>query len=96
VLFAVGFLDLSFNSMAQTLVQLEAPAHLRGRVIGLYNTCSAGMRAFSGVTVGWGGEIVGIHWSLAVSALALLAGTAVLFGFLMRAAHVEARASPGE
>ena len=96
VLFAVGFLDLSFNSMAQTLVQLEAPAHLRGRVIGLYNTSSAGMRAFAGITVGWGGELVGIHWSLAVSASVLLAGTVLLFSFLMRAAHVEVRASPGE
>jgi MFS family permease len=96
VLFAVGFLDLSFNSMAQTLVQLEAPAHLRGRVIGLYNTSSAGMRAFAGITVGWGGELVGIHWSLAASAMTLFAGTGILFVFLMRAAHLSARASPGE
>jgi SAM-dependent methyltransferase len=34
VLFAAGFLELSFNSMAQALVQMHAPAAIRGRVIG--------------------------------------------------------------
>jgi hypothetical protein len=33
-------------------VQLHAPAHVRGRVIGLFNMAALGMRAFSGVTVG--------------------------------------------
>jgi MFS family permease len=89
ILFVVGFLDLSFNSMAQTLVQLEAPAAIRGRVIGLYNTSSAGMRAFAGITVGWGGELIGIHWSLAASAVALFAATAALFAVTLRAAHLE-------
>jgi MFS family permease len=68
VLFVAGFLELSFNAMAQTLVQLHAPAHARGRVIGLYAMSGLGMRTFSGVTVGLGGQLVGIHWSLALSA----------------------------
>jgi len=38
----------SFNAMAQTLVQLRAPAPIRGRVIGLYLLSGLGMRAFSG------------------------------------------------
>ena len=68
VLFVAGFLELSFNAMAQTLVQLHAPAHARGRVIGLYAMSGLGMRTFSGITVGLGGQLVGIHWSLALSA----------------------------
>ena len=48
LLFAAGFLELSFNSMAQSLVQLNAPLDMRGRVIGLYNMASLGLRAFSG------------------------------------------------
>jgi hypothetical protein len=64
--------ELSFNSMAQTLVQMNAPAAIRGRVIGLYNMASLGMRAFSGVTVGLIGGLVGIHASLAAAALAVL------------------------
>ena len=71
LLFVAGFLELSFNAMAQTLVQLHAPAHARGRVIGLYAMSALGMRTFSGVTVGLGGHLIGIHWSLALSAAML-------------------------
>jgi len=72
LLFAAGFLELSFNSMAQALVQIHAVAAIRGRVIGLYNMSALGMRSFSGFTVGLAGSVVGVHTSLAVSALALL------------------------
>ena len=80
LLFCAGFLNLSFSSMAQTLVQMEAPAAMRGRVIGLYNMSSLGLRAFAGVTVGLLGSLIGIHWSLALSALLLLALIALVFG----------------
>jgi hypothetical protein len=79
LLFCAGFLELSFNAMAQTLVQVHAPADIRGRVIGLFAMSSLGLRAFSGVTVGLGGAAIGIHWSLALSAIALLALTSALF-----------------
>lgn len=81
LLFIAGFLELSFNSMTQALVQINAPGQIRGRVIGLFNMASLGMRAFSGITVGLIGSYIGVHWSLAGSALALLA---VLGGLLMR------------
>ena len=81
LLFAAGFLELSFNSMAQTLVQVHAPAEARGRVIGLFAMSSLGLRAFSGVTVGLGGALVGIHWSLAASAALLLGVTTALLVF---------------
>ena len=84
LLFAVGFVELSFNSMAQTLVQLRAPSEMRGRVIGLYNMSSLGMRTFSGVTIGVIGGYIGIHWSLALSALVLLVIITMLFTYLAR------------
>ncbi len=73
LLFVCGFLELSFYAMAQTLVQLNAPAAVRGRVIGLFSTSALGLRAFSGVTVGLAGSLIGIHLSLALSAAVLLA-----------------------
>ncbi len=99
LLFAAGFLELAFSAMAQTLVQLHASAPIRGRVIGLYHMAALGLRAFSGVTVGIAGAIIGIHWSLALSAMALLAMTTALLGFAMRAARTERgtrRTSPSE
>jgi MFS family permease len=78
LLFVAGFLELAFYSMAQTLVQLQSPAELRGRLVGLFNMAALGMRAFSGVTIGFFGAAVGIHWSLAVSAALMLAASTAL------------------
>ena len=86
LMFVAGFLNLAYSSMSQTLVQLHAPAQLRGRLIGLYNTANNGMRAFSGVTVGLVGSLIGIHRSLALSAIALLAVALGLWAFSMRTA----------
>jgi len=87
LLFVAGFLELAFNTMAMTLVQLNAPAAIRGRVIGLYNMSALGLRAFSGVTIGVLGGMIGIHWSLALSALALLAITLCLLAFSLHSAR---------
>jgi hypothetical protein len=70
LLFTAGFFELSFSSMAQTIVQLKAPAAIRGRVLGLFNMAALGLRAFSGITVGLTATLTGIHVSLAVSAAA--------------------------
>jgi MFS family permease len=78
---AAGFLNLAYASMNQTLVQLNAPEHIRGRVIGLYNMSAHGLRTFSGVTVGFGGSLIGVHWSLALSAMLLLALTVGMVSF---------------
>ena len=66
--------------MAQTLVQIDAPPDKRGRVIGLFNMASLGLRAFSGISVGLLGSLIGVHWSLALSAL-------VMLGILFRDHH---------
>lgn len=84
LMFFAGFLQLAYNSMAQTLVQINAPPALRGRFIGLYNMSNNGLRAFSGITVGILGNVIGIHWSLALSALVLLMCTSVLLAFALR------------
>jgi MFS family permease len=87
LLFSAGFFELAFNSMAQTLVQVNAPDATRGRVLGLFNMASSGLRTFSGLTVGLAGSVTGIHTSLAGSAIAfaLVAGF-----FLVRARRSSA------
>jgi MFS family permease len=86
LLFGAGVFNLASLSMAQTLVQLLAPANLRGRLIGLFAMSNFGLRAFSGVTVGVVGSLIGVHWSLALSALALAAVTLGLLAFATRSA----------
>ncbi|BBO07239.1 MULTISPECIES: MFS transporter [Bradyrhizobium] len=86
LLFCAGFFELSFNTMAQALVQVNAPHDIRGRVVGLYNMAGLGMRAFSGITVGLSGAAIGIHWSLGLSAAVLLALLVLLQRRAMRPA----------
>ena len=85
LLFIAGFLNLSYNSMTQALVQLSAPAAIRGKVIGLYAVARNGLTAFSGVTIGMVGGVIGIHMSLAISALVLLVLTLSLVPMTIRA-----------
>jgi MFS family permease len=80
LLLLAGLFNIAFTSMAQTLVQILAPPSLRGRVVGVFNTAVLGLRAGSGVTVGVVGAVIGVHWSLALSAAAVVAIAVVLFG----------------
>ena len=75
LLFCAGILNLAFYSSATAIVQIQAPDHLRGRLVGLFSMSAFGLRAFSGITVGVAGGLIGIHWSLTLSATALLAVT---------------------
>jgi MFS family permease len=84
LLFLAGFLNLAFGSMSQALVQIHAPAHMRGRVLGLYSTSTSGMRTFSGFTVGVAGSLIGVHGSLAASAVALIVVMLVLLWLDMK------------
>jgi MFS family permease len=61
LLFVAGFVELAFNSMAQSLVQLNAPPEIRGRVIGVFSMAASGLRTFSGLSVGLLGASIGIH-----------------------------------
>ncbi len=60
---SLGFFELSFSSMAQTIVQMNAPDALRGRVLGVFAMASSGLRTFSGVTVGLAGSVLDIHFA---------------------------------
>ena len=79
LLFVAGFVELGFNSMAQSLVQMNAPDAIRGRVIGVFSMSAMGLRTFSGLSVGLLGAVVGIHNSLSYSAAALLVLLAAIF-----------------
>lgn len=84
LLFIAGFVELAFGAMVQTLVQLNAPAEIRGRVLGLFTMAAMGLRTFSGLTVGFVGGWIGARNALALSALTLLL---VIAALLMRQQH---------
>jgi MFS family permease len=92
-LFCSGIFLIGFTSMAQALVQLEAPLESRGRLIGLFNTSLNGLRVGSGLTVGFFGAIVGIHWSLGLSSALLLSLILLMSVRLRRADRTKAQAA---
>jgi MFS family permease len=95
LLVLAGMANLASQSIAQTLVQLLAPPEKRGRVVGVYNMSSGGLRAGSGVTVGVLGGFIGIHWSLASSALTLcIVALTLLVYTAWASARSAAAASP--
>jgi MFS family permease len=79
LLVGAGMANLASQATAQTLVQLLAPSDKRGRIVGVYTMASNGLRAGSGLSIGLVGGLIGIHWSLAFSALTL----AVVVGTLL-------------
>jgi len=87
LLILAGIFNIAFTSMAQTIIQLVAPAHLRGSMVGLFNTSMLGLRAGSGLTVGVLGALIGVRWSLTLSSAAVVL---VALGLLA----IEARARP--
>ncbi|MGO4690515.1 MFS transporter [Glaciibacter sp. 2TAF33] len=71
MLFIGGIASLVSTSTEQTIVQLDAPAAIRGRVLGLYGMSSMGLRAGSGLTIGVLGTLIGVQWAVGLSALLL-------------------------
>jgi MFS family permease len=91
LLVGAGMANLASQSTAQTLVQLLAPAEKRGRVIGVYNMASSGLRAGSGFSIGLVGGWIGIHWSLGLSALSLAVIVIGLIAYTSRASNAEVK-----
>jgi MFS family permease len=87
LLAVAGIFNIAFTSMAQTVVQILAPEHVRGRIVGLFNTAMLGLRAGSGLTVGVLGTFVGVRASMACSAVVTVLILIVLFARDARAAR---------
>jgi len=90
LLVAAGVANLTSQSTGQTLVQLLAPPGKRGRIVGVYTMASNGLRAGSGLSIGLLGGVIGIHWSLGLSAITL----AILVVGLMWSTARKSAATP--
>jgi MFS family permease len=80
LLFATGTCFTLWTSNANSLLQLRAPDHLRGRVVSLYLWAFAGLAPLGGLFAGWLCEIGGTRLSFAVAGVTGL----VMAAFAMR------------
>ena len=73
VLFGIGVSFTLFTANANSLVQLAAPDHLRGRLIGLYLFAFLGLAPVGGLLAGWLAEVGGTSLAFAVAGVVSLA-----------------------
>jgi MFS family permease len=85
LLMVAGMFNIAFASIAQTVVQMVAPANVRGRIVGLFNTSLLGLRAGSGLTVGVLGAFIGVRTSLVLCSAIVVICTVVLLSWEARA-----------
>ncbi len=93
LLFVVGLCFTLWTSNANSTLQLEAPAHLRGRVVGLYYYAFNGAGPFGGILAGWLAAVGGTELAFAVGGLVTIAATAFVLarparGPALRLAHL--------
>jgi MFS family permease len=58
-LVVMGVAQITFQATCNTLLQLTAPDHLRGRVMSLYAVVFAGVTPFGALAIGWVAEALG-------------------------------------
>ena len=73
LLFACGIFFTSYTANANTRLQLDAPDHLRGRVLSLYYYAWNGLAPLGGLIVGWLSATGGTELAFAVAGTAGLA-----------------------
>ena len=76
LLFVVGFCFTLWTSNANATLQLDAPSHLRGRVIGLYYYAFNGSGPAAGLIAGWLASEGGTELAFGIGGAVTLAATA--------------------
>lgn len=73
ILVGIGISFTLFTANANALIQLAAPDHLRGRLIGIYLFAFLGLAPVGGLFAGWLAEIGGTSLAFAVAGVVSLA-----------------------
>ncbi|HST24441.1 MAG TPA: MFS transporter [Gaiellaceae bacterium] len=81
LLFVVGFCFTLWTSNSNATLQLEAPSHLRGRVIGLYYYAFNGSGPAAGLLAGWLASIGGTELAYGVGGLVTLGVTLLVIAY---------------
>jgi len=84
LLFAIGVSFTLFTANANALVQLGAPDHLRGRLIGIYLFAFVGLAPLGGLFAGWLAHVGGTPLAFSVAGV-----TSLLTVGLANARHVS-------
>ena len=76
LLFLTGVFFTTWTANSQSIVQLTAPDHLRGRVLSIYLFAFGGFAPLGGLLAGWLSDVGGTELAFLVAGLACMAMTA--------------------
>ena len=79
LLFLTGVFFTTWTANSQSIVQLTAPDHLRGRVLSIYLFAFGGFAPVGGLLAGWLSDVGGTQLAFFVAGIACLAMTAYTF-----------------
>lgn len=79
----VGFFSIIFTSLGNSMIQLEAQPHMRGRVMSLWAMAIFGSTLVGGPMIGFIGEFANARWALAVGGATAIAAAGYA-AFVMR------------
>jgi MFS family permease len=79
----VGFFSINLTSLGNTMIQLDASPHMRGRVMSLWSMAIFGSTLIGGPAIGLIGQYIGARWGLGIGGVvaivaALYAARAIL------------------
>ncbi len=77
LLIALGFASIAYTATSNTLLQLNTPDHLRGRVMSIYFLLFAGSTPIGGFITGVLADYVGVPETLAIEAVVCAVGVTV-------------------
>jgi predicted MFS family arabinose efflux permease len=77
-LMVMGAAQITFQATCNTLLQITAPDHLRGRVMSLYAVVFAGVTPFGAFVIGWIAEGLGTPAACAVGGIGGLVSVVLL------------------
>lgn len=72
MLIVVGMLSMTFDTLLNTLIQLNVTDSYRGRVMGVYGLSAAGMREFGGMQAGFMAEWTSAPFAIEAGAVVVL------------------------
>jgi MFS family permease len=79
LLFLTGVCFTTWTANSQSIIQLTAPDHLRGRVLSIYLFAFGGFAPLGGLLAGWLSDVGGTQLAFFVAGIACLVMTAYAF-----------------
>jgi MFS family permease len=86
--FVAGWSFTTWSSNANTTLQLEAPDHLRGRLLSIYFFCFLGMQPIGSLIAGWLSDVGGTELAFSIGGVVCIAVSLAAFA-VARATDID-------